>query len=85
MIEQVDPLFPAGTSLPLSALGGVSYPRDHCPGRLRAFAATLATPMPASAKKHDTSNTRSTTTNRTQTSDDGKVRNDTISDTSTDT
>jgi hypothetical protein len=81
----VDPLFPSGISLPSSAPGGVSYPTDHRPGTLRALSATLAVPMPPSSKKHDTSNTRSTTANRTQTSDDGKVRNDTISDTATDT
>ena len=84
-MDHVDPLFPSGTSLPLSAPGGVSYPTDHRPGPLRPFSTTLAVPMPPSSKKHDTSNTRSTTTSRTQTSDDGKVRNDTISDTSTDT
>jgi len=43
--------------------------------------------MPASAetKKHDTANTRNTTSQATQRSDDGHVVPDTITDTTTDT
>jgi hypothetical protein len=83
-VDDADPVFPSATSLPLSAAGGVSYPKDHQPGTLRPFAATLGVPSPAESKKHDTASTRNTTNNRTQTSEDGKMRTDTISDTATD-
>lgn len=80
-----DPLFPASTMLPLNEPGGVAYPLAHIPGRLRPFAATLGVPVPAEAKKHDTANTRNTTTQSTQRSDDGVVVPDTVTDTTTDT
>jgi hypothetical protein len=80
-----DPLFPASTTLPLNEPGGVAYPVAHTPGMLRPFSAALGVPAPAETKKHDTANTRNTTSQRTQQSDDGNVRPDTITDTTTDT
>ena len=80
-----DPLFPASASLPLNEPGCVVYPVAHTPGKLRPFAATLGVPAPAETKKHDTANTRNTTSQQTQQSDDGNVRTDTIPDTTTDT
>jgi len=84
-IADPDPLFPSSTTLPLNEPGGVQYPMAHVPATLRPFAASLAVPAPAEAKKHDTTSTRNSTTDRTQQSDDGNVRPDTIPDTTTDT
>ena len=85
LLDPPDPLFPASTTLQLSEPGGVAHPLVHSPGTLRPFAATLAVPAPAEAKKHDTTSTRNTTSERTQQSDDGRVRPDTITDSTTDT
>jgi hypothetical protein len=71
--------------LPLSEPGGLLYPVEHVPGTLRPFAATLAVSVPPEAKKHDTASTRNSTTETTQTSKDGTVVPDTLSDTTTDT
>src|SRR5262249_54943501 len=80
-----DPLFPSSNILPLNEPGGVAYPVAHMPGALRPFAATLGMPASAEEKKHDTANTRNTTSQATQRSDDGRVVPDTITDTTTDT
>lgn len=79
-----DPIFPLSAMLPLSEPGGVQYPVIHVRGSLRPFAATLAVPPPAEAKKHDTVSTHNATTERTQRNYDGKVVTDTVSDTTVD-
>lgn len=80
-----DPLFPGGATLPLSEAGGVRYPLDHRPGRLRPFVATLAVPAPPTAKHH-TADTRNTTTQTTYNQPDGQGgQSDTLTDTTTDT
>lgn len=79
-----DPLFPGRVTLPLSEPGGVRYPLDHRPGRLRPFVATLAVPAPPTAKHH-TADTRNTTTTITGPNHDGNEEGDTITDTTTDT
>ena len=80
-----DPLFPASTTLPLGEPGAVQYPVAHVPGSLRPFAASLGVPAPSEVKKHDTTNTRNSTKQPTQQSDDGRVRPDTVNDTTVDT
>lgn len=81
-----DPLFPGNVTLPLSEAGGVGYPLAHQPGSLRPFVAVLAVPAPPMAKKHDTGNTRNSTTETTYIQPDGEGgKTDTISDTTTDT
>lgn len=79
----IAPLFSSAALLPLSQPGGVSYPMPNTPGTLRPYSATLAVPMPLTGK-HNTTSTRPPTSMRTQTSDDGKVVNDTQSDTGMD-
>lgn len=76
-------LFPPTSLLPLSEVGGVSYPMRHSPGALRPYAATLAVPMPMVGKHHTTS-TRPATSMPTETSHDGNVIKDTNSDTGSD-
>jgi hypothetical protein len=80
-----DPLFPQSTLLPLSHVGGVQLTIDNVPGQLRPFAATLGVPRPLDGKKHDTTSTSETKSTNSQTSKDGQVVTDTVSDTSTDT
>lgn len=81
-----DPLFPGSVTLPLSEARGVQYPLDHQPGALRPFAATLAVPAPPVGKKHDTANTRNSTSTETFNQPDGAGGGaDTVHDTTTDT
>lgn len=82
--EPPDPLFPGSATLPLSAAGGVQYPRDHSPGSLRPFVATLAVAAPPAAKHHTTA-TRNDTSKTTGPNRDGGENSDTITDTTTDT
>ncbi|GIG61797.1 hypothetical protein Lfu02_61690 [Longispora fulva] len=80
----MDPLVPGAALLPLSERGGVSHPIPHSPGTLRPFSATLARPMPPVSKKHDTASTTGSRKDQTSTSDDGNVKPDTITVTTTD-
>ncbi len=82
-VTVIAPLFPSTALLPLSEPGGVSYPMPNTPGVLRPYSATLAVPMPLTGK-HNTSSTRPATSTSTQRSDDGRVVNDTQSDTGQD-
>ncbi len=80
-----DPLFPGGMTLPLCAVGGVQYPLNHRPGKLRPFVATLAVAAPPTAKHH-TASTRNSTTETTYNQPDGEGgESDKVSDTTTDT
>lgn len=79
----IAPLFSSTALLPLSEPGGVSYPMQNTPGELRPYSATLAVPMPLTGK-HNTTSTRPATSMPTQRSDDGKVVNDSQSDTGQD-
>lgn len=79
-----DPLFPGSLTLPLCEAGGVQYPLDHQPGKLRPFVATLAIAAPPTAKHH-TAGTRNSTSTKTGPNRDGGEESDTITDTTTDT
>lgn len=78
-----DPLFPGSALLPLCDADGVKFAVEHVAGALRPFAATLAVRTPDDLRHHTTS-TRNTTSNRTEQSDDGRVRSDSVTDTTTD-
>lgn len=79
-----DPLFPSPALLPLSDPGGVQNPLEHTPGTLRPFVATLGVPRLGDDKKHDTTSTSFTKPTNSQTSHEGNVVTDTVTDTYTD-
>lgn len=80
-----DPLLPRAALLPLSDTGGVQHTTANKPGLLRPFVATLGVPRPLVVGKHNTTSTTLRSTTNSQTSRDGQVVGDTVSDTSTDT
>jgi len=67
-----DPLFPGGMTMPMCEVGGVQYPLEHRPGKLRPFVATLAVSAPPAAKHH-TASTRNNTSDTTYNQPDGEV------------
>lgn len=79
-----DPLFPSRALLPLCDPGGVQNTLEHTPGTLRPFAATLGVPRLRDDKKHDTTATRFTQPTNDETSHEGNVVTDTVTDTYTD-
>jgi hypothetical protein len=79
-----DPLFPGAALLPMTDPGGVQKAVPTARGRVRPFSATLGVP-PVVAGKHNTSATRWTEQQQTQTSKDGVVVPDTTTVTHTDT